>query len=106
MKASWLKKKMHILWIAPVLGVLVVAWIDHHISSSTRDRLFSKVSAIPDKPVALVLGTGKYVQGRTNLFYNYRIEAAARTLAFLDMNILGTEPRFLGNIEDVPLKPL
>jgi SanA protein len=46
------------------------------VSSSASGRLYSDVQAIPERPVGLLLGTSKYVDGRINLYYQFRIDAA------------------------------
>lgn len=46
---------------------------------STDDRNYYRLDKLPSNDVGLVLGTSKAVQGgKTNLFYKYRMEAAAR----------------------------
>ena len=60
--------------------VLVVAFLggnDIGISRNASGRLFDQVSQTPVLPVALVLGTSKYVEGSLNAYYAYRIVAAA-----------------------------
>jgi SanA protein len=68
---------LHLLWTIPVCGILVVAAIDFRVSASSQGRLYSRPDEVPAKPVALVLGSAKYVDGRLNLFYTLRIKAAA-----------------------------
>ena len=49
------------------------------ISVKTRGRLYSNIEDVPLSGVGLLLGTSKYLRdGRTNFYYRYRIEAAAR----------------------------
>lgn len=48
------------------------------IVQTTKDRIFSTVKETPKKQVALILGTSRYThRGTTNLFFKYRIAAAA-----------------------------
>lgn len=64
-----------------VLGlILVTAFLggnDIGISRNASGRVFDQVSETPVLPVALVLGTSKYVDGALNAYYAYRIVAAA-----------------------------
>lgn len=60
-----------------LVGVGGVAGIDVYVGSAARGRIYSEPSTVPHRPVALVLGTSKYFQGRINLFYAERIRAAA-----------------------------
>lgn len=67
------------LWISLAILALIVAvpalcylWI----SISSRPYLYSSLEDVPERDVALVLGTAKYVaNGRINLFYQNRIDA-------------------------------
>ncbi len=63
-----------------VLGALVSIWgADRLIKRKASDKLFSAVTEIPHQRVGLVPGTAKYlVDGRINLYYHYRIEAAVK----------------------------
>ena len=57
-------------------------WLqDWNISRRAAGRVFKEIDDVPAKPVALVLGTSKHVNGRINLFYRYRVEAAAELFA-------------------------
>ncbi|MBL4593331.1 MAG: YdcF family protein [Flavobacteriales bacterium] len=60
------------------LVVLFVVFSNVIIVKSTKGDIYSTISEIPNKDVALILGTSKYtVGGYTNLFFKYRISAAA-----------------------------
>lgn len=49
-------------------------WVEYQ----THARLYDEIDAIPPKKVALLLGTSKRLgDGRTNLYFQYRIEAAS-----------------------------
>jgi SanA protein len=70
-------KSKYFLWSLPFLIPLAtLAAADFYISQSTQNRIYSNIDQIPEKPVALLLGTSKYYQGRINLYYEYRIRAA------------------------------
>ncbi len=44
---------------------------------NARNKTYSNVEVIPEKKVALLLGTNKYLQnGNVNLYYKFRVEAA------------------------------
>lgn len=67
-------------WLARlfIVGILVVYLLDKYMALSTSERIYNKVSALPQKRAALLLGTAKYVaKGKKNYFYVYRIRAAA-----------------------------
>ena len=71
--------------IAVALVVLTaggVFWQDRYVSERTAGRIFVDTADVPHRPVALLLGTSKHVNGRGNLFYRYCLQAAARL--FLD----------------------
>lgn len=62
------------------LAFLVCAWfLSHYLTrSAAQDRLYDDTEAIPHRRVALVLGSSRYLSdGRQNLFFTYRIAAAA-----------------------------
>ncbi len=63
-----------------LLAFLIVAIVDWQFVRAARDRRYTRVEEIPHRKVALLLGTGKYLQGsssRENPMYRYRVEAAA-----------------------------
>jgi len=65
-----------ILGLATVLGILGV---DYWVSYSASAKMLQSVESIPEGyPVAIVLGTSpRTANGRTNLFFKYRMDAAA-----------------------------
>lgn len=56
---------------------VTLLWNDYVVSRNADGRLFSVAHETPTLPVALVLGTSKYVKGALNEYYAYRIVAAA-----------------------------
>lgn len=57
---------------------IVMVWISNiWIKNNTKDQLYNEISKIPFRNVGLVLGTNKEAHGRENLFFLYRINAAA-----------------------------
>lgn len=71
------RKRLQILAVLVVCGTGFLYCVDSHVGSTAEGRIFDKVEDCPDVPVAVVLGTAKYYYGRDNLFYIYRIRAAA-----------------------------
>ncbi|MDQ3046119.1 MAG: YdcF family protein [Bacteroidota bacterium] len=59
--------------------IMIIAWCNYHIINSTNSQIFSDVSLIPKNDVALLLGASKKARGgNDNLYFKYRIEAAAQ----------------------------
>lgn len=74
---SW--KAFFLAAMVCVVGVGALAVIDRHVGNRAAGRMYLSVRKVPPRPVALLLGTSKYVaRGRPNLFYTFRIRAAAR----------------------------
>ena len=49
------------------------------VKHKAKDKLFTEVNTIPKNKVGVLLGASKYVNnGRINLFYKYRVEAAVK----------------------------
>jgi SanA protein len=62
-----------------VLGLATLIGSGLAIRDAARGRTFSNASAIPYRPVGVILGCSQRLpDGRTNLFFDYRIAAAAR----------------------------
>jgi len=58
-------------------GGLLLLFADSWISSSTRSRTYNNLNEIPHNRVGLLLGTARTLRnGRINLYYKYRIDAA------------------------------
>ncbi|MBV7435535.1 YdcF family protein [Cardiobacteriaceae bacterium TAE3-ERU3] len=72
-------KRLMILLVLALLALIIIPisaylWIE----LQSRDYLYDQTADIPERDVAIVLGTAKYLAGgRTNLFYTSRIKAAA-----------------------------
>jgi vancomycin permeability regulator SanA len=60
--------------------VTVVAYANITAVWASRGRIFSDVSQIPVTKVGLVFGTTDRIGGRENLYFRYRIDAAAEAL--------------------------
>lgn len=72
-RKSWL----HLGWVVPLGGLLLLLACNAYIERSARPVVFSEIQRLPPRPVALVLGTSRTVHGRSNRFYTARIRAAA-----------------------------
>jgi SanA protein len=71
------KKRLRMLAILGILIIAVIFATDRWVTSSTKAQLYSDVTLIPHNKVGLLLGTSKFLQnGRVNLYYLYRMEAA------------------------------
>lgn len=62
---------------APVVLVAIIIYCNIIIDRNARGRIFTDVNDVPPCSAALVLGTSPTVKGHTNLFYQYRMDAAA-----------------------------
>ena len=54
----------------------VVAFASWKIPYDTKDYIYSNADSVPAQKTALVLGAARYVSGRQNLYFTYRIQAA------------------------------
>ena len=75
----WLRRVLGVLLVLVLLFLGVVAYANITAIWASRGRLFTEVSALPATKVGLVLGTtDRLVNGRENLYFSYRIDAAVR----------------------------
>ena len=75
-----IKKFLFNKWMLLIycLTILFVLFSNVIIVNSTQQNIYSTISGTPSKNIALILGTSKYTSsGHTNLFFKYRISAAA-----------------------------
>lgn len=71
---KWLKRIVFTILLV-LIGIICC---NVYVEALSSGKTYNTTSSIPKNNVALVLGTGKYLQnGRVNLFYLYRINAAA-----------------------------
>lgn len=62
-----------------LLFSLIAIIVSHFlVEKTTSDSLYSSIELIPNNKVALLLGTNKHVEGRLNLYYKFRIDAAVK----------------------------
>jgi SanA protein len=74
------RRKRLLAWILalPAAALLAVAAANLAATSASRGRIFTEVDRLPHARVGLVFGTTDRVQGRENLYFRYRIDAAER----------------------------
>jgi SanA protein len=73
----WLKRLRIAVTLLVIAFVLMVAYANITAVWASRGRIFSEVSKVPVTKVGLVLGTSDRIGGRENLYFRYRIDAAA-----------------------------
>ncbi|NVK27290.1 MAG: YdcF family protein [Flavobacteriia bacterium] len=74
-KSIWFRRFLRI----GVALLILVLLADRHVTHKTSDYCYSSVEATPHAHVGVVLGTSpKLVDGRDNLYFKYRIEAATK----------------------------
>lgn len=62
-----------------ILSVIGIFGADRLVEKSASDKVFNSTKEIPHNKVGLFLGTGKILSnGRINLYYKYRIDAAVK----------------------------
>ena len=70
-------KALCIITALALFAVVAIIVAEYVITNSAKEKTFDSVDIIPKNKVGLLLGTSKYVlNGRQNLFYVYRIQAA------------------------------
>ena len=79
-RVSWLRRLLRrSAWgigILLVLGFAVIAYTNLLPTRVSEGRLFSDATAIPRHRVGLIFGCDNQIDGRENLYFRYRIEAA------------------------------
>lgn len=69
--------KRWIFLYIPLFFVLVIFGSDVHVSNAAEGKLFSRVEDVPVRTTALVFGTSPGTKKNKNLFYTFRMKAAA-----------------------------
>lgn len=81
MKKAKIWKVVKWLFLLGVAGVLfsvgLIFYADHAAIEAAEGKLFDEAAKVPRTDVALVFGCNKTFQGRKNLYFKHRIEAAA-----------------------------
>ena len=76
---SAVKRGINFTVVLVFFGVVIVLCCNWWVLRVTRPRNYYHLQQLPSRDVALVLGTSKaVVGGHENLFFRYRMEAAAR----------------------------
>jgi SanA protein len=73
----WLKRLRTALVLLVIACVVLITYANITAVWASRGRIFSEVSQVPATKVGLVFGTTDRIGGRENLYFRYRIEAAA-----------------------------
>lgn len=73
-------KKILILIILAGLLVLIGVFVTYRlVTKAATDKIYNSIEETPYNKVGLLLGTGKFLtNGYVNLYYKYRIDAAAQ----------------------------
>ncbi len=74
----WLKRLWYTALALGLLGLGVIAYANVTAVWASRGRLFDEVGALPKTRVGLVFGTTDRINGLENLYFRYRIDAAAK----------------------------
>jgi SanA protein len=75
-----MRKRVFFLWVVAdvFMALLMFVWFSDLMVSAACEQCFDRIEDLPQKKLALVLGTAKYrVEGGINPFYAHRLEAAA-----------------------------
>ena len=79
MNTKAIKKLIKYLSLLALALLLLIIFSNIWIVRSTHKLIFDDITEIPTNDVAVVLGTSRYsTSGYTNLFFKYRMEAAAK----------------------------
>jgi SanA protein len=75
---SFLCRYKKILFALFVISIAAMLGVDFYVGSFSAGKLYYDSKDIPHKRAAMVLGCGKYFEGRLNLYYLYRLDAATK----------------------------
>lgn len=76
---KWFKRIIIVVLLAPLFGILIIAFCNMTIIQYSKGRVYDNIKEIPYKEVGLLLGTSPTtVNGGTNIYYTYRIDAAVK----------------------------
>ncbi|MFC2096372.1 vancomycin high temperature exclusion protein [Bacteroidota bacterium] len=74
-----LKRILKLSFYLAIFGLFFIVVSNRLVERKTKNSLFDNTETIPKNKVGLLLGTSKYLRdGRINLYYKYRLEAAVR----------------------------
>lgn len=74
----WFRRSVQAAVLVFSIGVLFIAYTNLAAVWASRGRVFDDVEKLPKTRVGLVFGTTDRVDGRENLYFRYRIDAAAK----------------------------
>lgn len=74
----WFKRIAKVVLALVLLAMALIAYANITAVWASRGKTFSDVSSLPPVKVGLVFGTTDRVDGRENLYFRYRIDAAAK----------------------------
>ena len=74
---TWLKRLRRLSLVLFLLASAIVVYANITAVWASRGRIFSDPDKVPKTKVGLVFGTTDRVDGRENLYFRYRIDAAA-----------------------------
>lgn len=77
-RRRWLRRILVTGAVAVLVGLALIAFANLTAVLASRGRIFSDVASLPTAKVGLVFGTTDRVNGRENLYFRYRIDAAVR----------------------------
>lgn len=69
--------KRWILLYVPVLLFSFILFSNHLVEKAAKGKMFFHLSDLPVKKTALVFGTSPWTKGGANLYYRFRMQAAA-----------------------------
>jgi len=75
------KRMVRFVYIPFILAIIFVLISNSWVKNATTKFCYNDVKSIPENKVGLLLGTSKTARGGINLFFKYRIEAAASLFA-------------------------
>ncbi|TAF25417.1 MAG: vancomycin high temperature exclusion protein [Verrucomicrobia bacterium] len=73
---QWLKRSLVVGLGLFAAGIAFIAWANFAATRVGRGCLFDDPSEVPGGGIGLVFGCDPWVQGRENLYFRYRIDAA------------------------------
>lgn len=73
---TWLRRGLWSVGAALVAGLMFVGWTNLMAAHAGKGRLFDDPAALTGRRVGLVFGCDPRFQGRENLYFRYRIDAA------------------------------
>jgi SanA protein len=74
---GWLRRLFRLAILMLVIFCVLVVYANITAIWASRGRLFDEISELPKTKVGLVFGTTDRIKGRENLYFRYRMDAAA-----------------------------